>query len=77
MTKHKATLEISWTQVIPRTTTVQVKLTEEELEDISLGYGYSDAKWIKAVRKELGDGEDVEFLHDEVDHIEIEEAEDG
>ena len=71
--KRKVTLEISFTEVIPRTVRVQAELDVDDIEDLESGYGFSDDKYAKLVRDKLS----VEMLHDEVDHIELlEEGED-
>lgn len=61
-------VRVAWTEVIPRSTDVVVKLTGEELEDVESGYGVSEERWRDAVREVEGD---VEMLHDEVDYLEV------
>lgn len=65
---RKVRLEISFTEVIPRTAEVEVELTPEDIEDLELGYGFSDRRWVKLVQDAAGE---PEMLHDEVDYIEV------
>lgn len=75
--KRKVKLTISFTEVIPRSVELEAELAVDDIEDLQAGYGFSDDKYAKLVQKHLKDnaGEEVELLHDEVDHIEIEEEE--
>jgi len=68
--KRKVTLDLSWTEVTSRSTTVEVELTEDEIDDLEMGYGFGEKRWLEAVREKEGY---VEMLHDEVDHIEVKE----
>ena len=73
--KRKVKLEISFTEVIPRTIEVEAELDEDTIEDLVSGYGIGETKWRELVQKqyEKDTGECVEMLHDEVDHIEVTE----
>lgn len=80
--KRKVKLQISFTEVIPRTVELEAELDVDDIEDLEAGYGFSDSKYAKLVQdKFTAEGESVEMLHDEVDHIEVldpeEENDDG
>lgn len=65
---REVSVEISWTEVVARTTQVNIKLDDDRLEDLEAGYGFGEPFWAQAVRVEEGG---VEILHNEVDHVEI------
>jgi hypothetical protein len=70
--KRKVTLQISFTEVIPRTVELEAELDVDDIEDLEAGYGFSASKYAKLVQdKFTANGESVEMLHDEVDHIEV------
>lgn len=71
--KRKVKLEISFTEVIPRSITLEAEVDVDDIEDLEAGYGFSDSKYAKLVQKRYkeANGEDIELLHDEVDHIEV------
>lgn len=69
----KTKLRVSWTEVIPRSTDVELDLDEDDLEDVEAGYGSTDEMWREAVREVAGN---VEMLHDQVDFIEVLEVAD-
>lgn len=64
----KTKLRISWTEVVSRSTDVELDLDEDDLDDVESGYGSTDERWRDAVREVEGN---VEMLHDEVDFIEV------
>jgi hypothetical protein len=70
--KRKVKLEISFTEVIPRSVRLEAELDVTDIEDLEAGYGFDDRKYAKLVQDKLSTKEDrIEMLHDEVDHIEI------
>jgi hypothetical protein len=73
--KRKVKLEISFTEVIPRSVEIEAELDVDDVEDLEAGYGFSDSKYAKLVQDHFrAQGESIELLHDEVDHIEVLEA---
>lgn len=74
--KRKVKLQVSFTEVIPRTVDLEVELDVSDIEDLQAGYGFGESKYAKLVQEKFSsEGERVEMLHDEVDHIEVLEDE--
>lgn len=70
---RKVKLEVSFTEVIPRSIRLEAELPVDDIEDLEDSYGISDRKYAELVQKHFRDtrGEQIEMLHDEVDHIEV------
>jgi len=76
--KRKVRLQISFTEVIPRSVEVEAELDVDDIELLAEGYGFGESRYAKLVQdKFTAEGERVELLHDEVDHIEVLDPEEG
>ena len=77
--KRKVRLQISFTEVIPRTVEVEAELDVDIIEDLESGYGgFSDREYAELVQEACSaQGERIGILHDEVDHIEVLDPQEG